>query len=73
VSARIGLTRGAKTPHAAEKQLIQLIPKGLIHKAHHWLILHGRYICVARKPKCSECGLRPCCKYFKSLKPISKA
>jgi len=69
VSARIGLTRGAKTPHAAEKQLIQLIPKGLIHKAHHWLILHGRYICVARKPKCSECGLRPCCKYFKSLKP----
>ena len=73
VSARIGLTRGAKTPHAAEKQLIQLIPKGLIHKAHHWLILHGRYICVARKPKCSECGLRPCCKYFKSLKPILKA
>ena len=73
VAARIGLTWGAKTPFAAEKQLIQLIPKGLVHKAHHWLILHGRYICVARKPKCSECGLRPCCKYFKSLKPKAKS
>ncbi len=69
VSARIGLTIGAKTPLAAEKQLIQFIPKELIHKAHHWLILHGRYICVARNPKCFECGLRPCCKYFLSLKP----
>jgi len=68
VSARIGLTLGAKTPLAAEKQLVQLIPKELIHKAHHWLILHGRYICVARNPKCSECGLRPCCKYFNKLK-----
>lgn len=68
VSARIGLTISAKTPFAAEKQLIQLIPRELIHKAHHWLILHGRYICVARNPKCSECGLRPCCKYFKKLK-----
>jgi endonuclease III len=68
VSARIGLTVGAKTPLAAEKQLIQLIPKALIHKAHHWLILHGRYICVARNPKCSECGLKPCCKYYQRLK-----
>ena len=67
VSARIGLTVGAKTPLAAEKQLIQFIPRELIHKAHHWLILHGRYICVARKPKCEECGLRPACKYFKKL------
>ena len=67
VSARIGLTVGAKTPLAAEKQLVQFIPKSLIHKAHHWLILHGRYICVARKPKCDVCGLRPCCKYFKKL------
>jgi endonuclease-3 len=66
VSARIGLTLGAKTALAAEKQLIQFIPKELIHKAHHWLILHGRYICVARNPKCSECGLRPVCKYFKT-------
>jgi endonuclease III len=67
VSARIGLTVGAKTAFAAEKQLIQHFPKALIHKAHHWLILHGRYICLARKPKCDICGLRPCCKYFKSL------
>ena len=74
VSARIGLTLGAKTPLAAEKQLIQLIPTALIHKAHHWLILHGRYICVARKPKCAECGLRPVCKYYKKLQPsLSKA
>jgi endonuclease-3 len=70
VAARIGLTVGAKTPYAAEKQLIQYFPKELIHKAHHWLILHGRYICVARKPKCEICGVRPCCKYFQSLKPI---
>ncbi len=68
VSARIGLTLGAKTPLAAEKQLIQLIPRELIHKAHHWLILHGRYICVARNPKCAICGLKPACKYFSRLK-----
>lgn len=64
VSARIGLTVGAKTPLAAEKQLVQFIPVERIHKAHHWLILHGRYICVARKPKCGVCGLRPACKYY---------
>jgi endonuclease-3 len=64
VAARIGLTIGAKTPLAAEKQLIRFIPVELIHKAHHWLILHGRYICVARNPKCGECGLRPACKYY---------
>jgi endonuclease-3 len=68
VAARIGLTLGAKTPLSAEKQLIQHIPRELIHKAHHWLILHGRYICVARNPKCDQCGLRPCCKYFKSIR-----
>ena len=65
VSARIGLTLSAKTPLAAEKQLVQYIPKQLIHKAHHWLILHGRYICVARKPKCEICCLQPACKYYK--------
>jgi len=65
VSARIGLTAGAKTPLAAEKQLIRHIPAKYVHKAHHWLILHGRYICVAVKPKCSICGLKPVCKYFK--------
>jgi endonuclease-3 len=67
VSARIGLTIGAKTPLAAEKQLVHFIPRELIHKAHHWLILHGRYVCVARNPKCDICGLKPCCKYFKKL------
>jgi endonuclease-3 len=64
VAARIGLTVRAKTPLAAEKQLIQFIPVALIHKAHHWLILHGRYICVARNPKCGECGLREACRYY---------
>ncbi len=64
VSARIGLTTAAKTPVAAEKQLIAHIPKELVHKAHHWLILHGRYTCLARSPKCSECGIRPACKFY---------
>lgn len=65
VSARIGLTIGVKTPVSAEKQLIRHLPVEYIHRAHHWLILHGRYICVARKPKCSICGLKPACRYFK--------
>lgn len=70
VAARIGLTINAKTPLATEKQLIEFIPTELIHKAHHWLILHGRYICVARNPKCDECGLKPVCKYYnKVVKP----
>lgn len=64
VSARIGLTVNAKTPLATEKQLIALIPKELVHVAHHWLILHGRYVCVARNPKCDICGLKPACKYY---------
>src|SRR5690348_7886738 len=64
VSARIGLTVGAKTPLATEKQLLQYIPRELVHVAHHWLILHGRYICVARTPKCIMCGLRAACKYY---------
>jgi len=64
VSARIGLTVGAKTPTAAEKQLIRHLPKEFVHRAHHWLILHGRYTCVARKPKCAECGLKPVCKFY---------
>ncbi|MDB5247417.1 MAG: endonuclease [Segetibacter sp.] len=67
VAARIGLTKNAKTPLAAEMQLIKNLPKELIYIAHHWLILHGRYICVARKPKCEECGLKPVCKYYKLL------
>ncbi|WP_276480683.1 endonuclease III [Paraflavitalea pollutisoli] len=70
VSARIGLTVGATTPLATEKQLLQYIPKELVHIAHHWLILHGRYVCVARNPKCEECGLQPACRYFQ--KSIAK-
>ncbi len=64
VSARIGLTLNAKTPLATEKQLIQHIPKELIHIAHHWLILHGRYVCVARNPKCEKCGITAVCRYY---------
>jgi endonuclease-3 len=64
VAARIGLTLNAKTPLATEKQLIQHIPKELIHIAHHWLILHGRYVCVARNPKCEKCGITEVCKYY---------
>jgi endonuclease-3 len=64
VSRRLGLTRNAKTPLAAEKQLIKYIPTYLVHKAHHWLILHGRYTCLARTPKCHECGLQHACKHF---------
>ena len=67
VSARIGLTQGAKTPLQTELQLIAHIPTELVHKFHHWLILHGRYICVARNPKCSECGLKPVCKYYHTV------
>jgi len=64
VSARLGLTSKATTPLAAEKQLIRYIPKEYVHRAHHWLILHGRYICLARNPKCSECGLKSICTYI---------
>jgi endonuclease III len=64
VSARLGLTTKATTPLAAEKQLIKHIPKQYVHKAHHWLILHGRYICTARSPKCSDCGLSNFCKFY---------
>ena len=65
VSARLGLTRAAKTPLAAEKQLIQHIPAELVHRAHHWLILHGRYTCLARNPKCDGCGLTEICLHYK--------
>lgn len=65
VSARLGLTRDATTPLATEKQLIANIPKEMVHKAHHYLILHGRYVCLARNPKCQECGLRSICLYYK--------
>jgi len=64
VSERIGLTYRAKNPLQTEKQLIQYIPEELIPKAHHWLILHGRYICTARNPKCHQCPLTEYCKYY---------
>ena len=67
VAARIGLTTNAKTPLQTELQLLKYIPEEKVYIAHHWLILHGRYICVARTPKCGECGLRPACKYYHTL------
>lgn len=67
VAARIGLTTNAKTPLAAEIQLMEYIPEELVPKAHHWLILHGRYVCLARRPKCEECGLTAICNYFLKL------
>ena len=64
VAARIGLTRGAKTPLQTELQLEKHIPSHLLPIAHHWLILHGRYVCTARAPKCEECGIKEWCKNF---------
>jgi endonuclease-3 len=65
VSKRIGLvSTKANTPLAVEKELIKDIPEELVHKAHHWLILHGRYTCIARKPKCDICGLKEVCKFY---------
>lgn len=65
VSARIGLTTNANTPLKTEQQLVKHIREDLIGKAHHWLILHGRYTCMARKPKCEICFLNDLCKYYK--------
>lgn len=64
VSARIGLSKNAKTPVETEKQLVECIPRRLLSKAHHWLILHGRYVCVARKPKCEMCGIKEICDFY---------
>ena len=64
VANRLGLTLNSRTPLETEKELTRFIPKELIPIAHHWLILHGRYTCLARKPKCLECGLAPWCLYF---------
>jgi endonuclease-3 len=64
VSERIGLTTGSKNPLQTERQLVKHIPAEVIPKAHHWLLLHGRYVCQARKPKCEQCGLAPYCRYF---------
>lgn len=67
VSNRLGLTRNSKTPLATEKTLMRYIPEDQIPSAHHWLILHGRYVCKARRPDCGACGLTPWCLYFKNL------
>lgn len=70
VSNRIGLTRNATTPLAVEKQLVKYLPQDKIHVAHHWLILHGRYICVARNPKCQICPLTEFCKYYEQSQTV---
>lgn len=74
VANRIGLVRNASTPLSVETQLSALVPKEMMHNAHHWLILHGRYICKSRKPDCNSCGLKDICKYYASAnkrKPVS--
>ena len=68
VAARIGLSRGAKTPLQTELQLEKNIPSHLLPIAHHWLILHGRYVCTARSPKCAECGIKVWCRHFSAKK-----
>ena len=67
VSNRIGLTNNSKTPLETEKELTKNIPEELLGKAHHWLVLHGRYVCIARKPRCLECGLNFVCLYHKNF------
>jgi endonuclease-3 len=64
VANRLGLTPGAKTPEQSEVLLMKHFPEHLLGLAHHWLILHGRYVCQARKPNCPDCGLTSCCQYF---------
>ena len=66
VSNRIGLTNDSPNPLVTEKTLVKHIPEELVGKAHHWLILHGRYVCTARAPKCIECGISPWCKHYAS-------
>jgi endonuclease-3 len=68
VSNRLGLTLNSKTPLETEKKLVRFIPKNKIAIAHHWLILHGRYVCLARNPKCVECNLSEYCIYYSKLK-----
>ena len=69
VSERIGLTTNSKNPLQTERELMKNIPEELIPRAHHWLILHGRYVCIARKPKCDQCGLTEWCRHYKKQSP----
>jgi len=64
VANRIGLTTNSKSPRETERQLVKYIPENKLTIAHHWLILHGRYVCIARKPRCAECGLKELCKFY---------
>lgn len=76
VSARIGLTQRAKTPLETERQLVRYIPEDKLGQAHHWLLLHGRYVCTARKPHCGQCFLTPYCAYYRrdeAAAPVSGA
>ena len=66
VSERIGLTTNSKNPLQTERALVRYIPEEIIPKAHHWLLLHGRYVCTARNPKCAECGISSVCRYYKN-------
>ncbi len=71
VSNRIGLTNNSKTPYETEMELTRNIPQQYIPQAHHWLILHGRYVCVARNPKCKDCGITAFCKYYAAKMKVS--
>jgi endonuclease-3 len=73
VSARLGLTTNAKTPLETEKQLLKYIPESKVAITHHWLILHGRYVCVARNPKCDNCDLKAFCKFFQQKNKKNKS
>jgi endonuclease-3 len=70
VAGRVGLAVDSKTPFNTEKQLVKGIPEQDLPVAHHWLIMHGRYVCTARKPKCTECGIKNYCKYYFNIKTL---
>ncbi|HOI27262.1 MAG TPA: endonuclease III [Paludibacteraceae bacterium] len=72
VSNRIGFTNNSKTPLQTERELVRNIPENLQSKAHHWILLHGRYVCTARNPKCAQCGISEICKHYQSNKKKQK-
>jgi len=73
VANRIGLTTNSKTPLATEQELMKYFPGEIVPLAHHWLILHGRYTCLARTPKCNKCGLTEVCKYFEKQQKVERS